>query len=194
MILAAIELRRSGKLDELAIHVRADEALFARRVEQLTKFALATTDEGRENLDSGSDRPGEDGIGDLPGALPLDRSPAVRAVWGPDTSVEQTEIIVDFRDRADRRPRIVTGGLLFDGDRRRQAVDRVDVGLLHEPEELTGICREGLDVSALAFGVDRVEGQRRFSGSGQPGDHRQPVARNGHIDVAEVVLARATDY
>jgi DNA-binding PadR family transcriptional regulator len=34
--------------------------------------------------------------------------------------------------------------------------------LFHEIEELAGICRETLDVPALTFGIDRVEGQTRL--------------------------------
>jgi hypothetical protein len=47
--------------------------------------------------------------------------------------------------------------LLVDRDRRRQALDEVDVGLVHLAEELAGVGRQRLDVAALALGVDRVE-------------------------------------
>ena len=35
----------------------------------------------------------------------------------------------------------------------------LDVRLLHHLEELAGVGREALDVAALAFGVDGVEGE-----------------------------------
>ena len=44
---------------------------------------------------------------------------------------QQAQVVVDLGDRADRRARVVRGRFLFDGDRRRQAVDMVDIGFLH---------------------------------------------------------------
>src|SRR5882672_10519483 len=46
---------------------------------------------------------------------------------------------------------------LFDGDRRREAVDAVHVGLGELLEELPGVRRQRLDVPPLPLGVDRVE-------------------------------------
>jgi hypothetical protein len=74
--------------------------------------------------------------------------------------VEQSEIVVNLRDRPDGGPGVVPCGLLFDRNGGRQTLDRIDVRLLHEPEELPGICGERLDVPALAFGVNRVERER----------------------------------
>ena len=118
---------------------------------------------------------------------------AVRAVRHADVGEQQPEVVVDFGDGADRRARVRAGRLLLDGDGRRQAVDQVDVRLLHLLEELPGVGRQRLDVAPLAFGVDRVEGQRRLARPGQPGDDHQPVARDVDVDVLEVVDARAAD-
>jgi hypothetical protein len=60
-------------------------------------------------------------------------------------------------------------------------------------QELPGVRRERLDVAALALGVDRVESKRRLARPREPGDDDQPVARQGQVDVLEVVLARALD-
>jgi hypothetical protein len=82
------------------------------------------------------------------------------------------------------------GGLLVDRDRRRQALDEVDVGLVHLPEELAGVGRQRLDVAPLALGEDRVEGEAGLAGPGQPGEDDEGVARQVERDVLEVVLAR----
>src|SRR3712207_5667905 len=79
-----------------------------------------------------------------------------------DARPQQAEVVVDLRDRADRRARIARGRLLVDGAGRRQALDRIDVRLLHLPQELTGVGGERFHVPALALAVDRVEGQRRL--------------------------------
>ena len=127
------------------------------------------------------------------GRLAGDRLAALRAVRQADAGVEQAEVVVDLGDRADGRPRVAAGGLLVDRDRRRQALDEVDVGLVHLAEELAGVRRQRLDVAALALGVDRVERERRLAGPGQPGEHDERVARQVEDDVLEVVLAGAAD-
>src|SRR6185436_12987387 len=93
--------------------------------------------------------------------------------------------------RADSRARVARGRLLVDRDRRREPVDRVDVGLLHHLQELSRVRGERLDVAPLAFGVDRVEGERGLPRAGQPGDADQGVPRQADGEVLEIVLAGA---
>src|SRR6185312_7906405 len=108
---------------------------------------------------------------------PRDRAAADRAVRLADPRVQQPQVVVDLCDRADRGARVAARGLLVDGDRRGQAVDEVDVGLVHLAQELPGIRGQRLDVPALAFGEDRVKGQAGLTGPGQPGEDDQRVAR-----------------
>jgi hypothetical protein len=100
---------------------------------------------------------------------------------------------VDLGDGADGGARIARGGFLLDGDGGRQAVDLIDVRLLHHLQELPRVSGEALDVAALALGIDRVEGERGFARAGQSGEHHELVARNVEIDVFEIVLARTAD-
>jgi hypothetical protein len=65
--------------------------------------------------------------------------------------------------------------------------------LLHQLQELARVRRQRLDVAALPFGVERVEGERALARAGQPGDDDQPMARQVEIDVLEVVRARTAD-
>ena len=73
--------------------------------------------------------------------------------------IEQAQVIVDLGDGTDRGARVFGCGLLVDGDRWGQAVDRVEVGFVHLAEELTSVARKALNIAALALGVDGVEGQ-----------------------------------
>ena len=84
-------------------------------------------------------------------------------------------------------------GFLLDGDRRRQPLDGVDVRLFHHGQKLARIGRQALNIAPLAFGINRVEGQGRFTGAGEAGDDDEPIAREGQVDVAQVVRARTAN-
>ena len=108
-----------------------------------------------------------------------------------DVGEEQPQVVVDLGDRADRRTRVRPGRLLLDRDGRRQAVDQVDVRLLHLLEELAGVGGQRFDIAPLALGVDRVEGERGLARPRQAGNDDQPVTREVDVDILEVVDARA---
>ena len=129
-------------------------------------------------------------VDDLLDRLAGDRLAAVVAVRMSDPGPQQPQVVVDLRDGPDRRARVPRGRLLVDRDRRREALDRVHVGLVHLAQELARVGRQRLDVAALALGVDRVEGKARLAGARESGDDDQGVARQLEGDVLEVVLAR----
>ena len=139
MVLAAVELRHVGEIIRLAVDSHAHEALLAHGLELVPELALATAHQRREHFDLGAFRPLEHQVGDLRRGLPLDRRSIVGAMRRTGAGPEQAEIVVDLRDRAHGGTWIRAGGLLLDGDRGRQTFDRIDVGLVHEPEELARI-------------------------------------------------------
>ena len=91
--------------------------------------------------------------------LRLERRAVIGAARNAGARVEQAQVVVDLGDGADRRARVVRRALLLDRDRGRQALDVVDVGLLHHRQELARVRGQRLDVAALALGVERVERQ-----------------------------------
>ena len=77
---------------------------------------------------------------------------------------------------------------------RRDGFTRVKVdGEQRLLEELPRIGGQRLHVAALPFREDRVEGERRLPRSRDPRDHHQAIAGDVAGDVAEVVLAGASD-
>ena len=100
---------------------------------------------------------------------------------------QQFEVIVNFGRRPHGRTGIARVDLLLDGDGRCDARDDVHVGLVDLPEELAGVGREALDVAALSFGENRVEGQRRFARTREARYDDEFVMRNFNLDVAEIV-------
>ena len=177
----------------LAVDLDAREAVAAELLEHVAELALAVAHDRRVDGEARPLREREDLLDDLIEALPRDRAAADRAMRPPHPRVEQAQVVVDLGHRADRRARVARGRLLVDRDRRREPVDRVDVGLLHHLQELPRVGGERLDVAALALGVDRVEGERRLARAGQAGDADERVARQADGDVLEVVLPGAVD-
>ena len=125
--------------------------------------------------------------------LRLQRELVLGAVRRAGARVEKPQIVVDLGHGAHRRARVVARRLLLDRDRGRQALDQVHLGLRHQLEELARVRRERLDVAALAFGVERVEGERAFARARKAGDHHEPVARQLEAEVLQVVGARSAD-
>ena len=61
---------------------------------------------------------------------------------------------------------------LIDGDGRRNALDALDIGLVHPVEKLPRVGGKAFDVPPLTFRVENVEGQRRFSRPAHARDDR----------------------
>ena len=77
---------------------------------------------------------------------------------------------------------------MLNGDRRREALNVIDVRLLQLVKELPGVRRERFDVFALALGKQRVKRQRRLARPTWPGNHHQLVAGNLKRQILEIVL------
>ena len=194
MLLVAGEVDLVGELVDLAVDAGPREALRREVGEQRLVRALAAAHHRREHLEPGALGQLEHAVDDLLRRLARDLRAALGAVRDADAGVQQPQVVVDLGDRADRRARVARGRLLVDRDGRREPLDEVDVGLVHLPEELAGVRRQRLDVPALALGVDGVERERRLARPGQAGEHDEPVARQVEVDVAQVVLPRASDH
>ena len=188
-----VERRRVGDLVELAVDLDALVALLHELGEFLAVLALAAAHHRREQIKPRAFRQRQDAVDHLRHGLAFDRQAGRGRVGHADARPQQPHVVVDLGDGADRRARIARGGLLLDRDGGRQAVDLVDVRLLHHLQELPRVGRQAFDVAALALGIDGVEGERGLARARQAGEHHELVARNIDIDVLEIVLARAAD-
>ena len=188
-----VERRRLGELIEGAVDLDALKALLEPFGELLPVLALAAAHDRRQQIEPRAFGQRKHAVDHLRDDLAFDRQPRGGRIGHADARPQQAHVVVDLGDGADGGARVFRGGLLLDRDRRRQAVDLVDVRLLHHLEELARIGRQRLDVTALALGIDGVERERGFAGAGQAGEHDELVARNFEIDVLEIVLARAAD-
>jgi hypothetical protein len=98
--------------------------------------------------------------GDDVGGLALDFAAALPANGPADAGPEEPQIVVDLGGRSHGGSRVAHAVLLTNGDRRRDAVDAVDVRLFHPFEELPRVGGERLHVPPLTLRINRVEGQR----------------------------------
>ena len=160
VLLVALELELGGQVDDLTVDPGPGVTLAGELVEERVVLPLRPAHDRRQHLEPRAVGQLQHPVDDLLRRLAGDELPAVRAVRDTDPGVEQAEVVVDLGDRADRGPRVAGGRFLVDRDGRRQALDEVDVGLVHLAEELPGVRRQRLHVAALAFGVDGVERQR----------------------------------
>jgi hypothetical protein len=189
-----VEHRHVVELMHHAIDAHPHEALGAQFGEQVGLLALAAADHRGDDHQLGVFGQGQHRVDHLRDALGFEGVlRVVGAVGRAGAGVEQAQVVVDLGDGAHRGARVVAGGLLLDGDGRRQALDQVHVGLFHQLQELPRVGRQALHIAALALGVERVEGQRALAGAGQAGDHGELVARDVEGDVLQVVGAGTAD-
>ena len=185
-----VELDGVVKRVDLAVDAHAGEALAAQVVEELGKLALAVGNDRGEHEGATALSRLENLIGHLVGGLALDNAAALRAVRCTDTRKEQAEVVVNLGHRAHCGARVFGGRLLVDGYRRRKAVNGIQIGLVHLPQELARIAGERLNVAALALGINGVKREARLARAREAGDDDELVARDRDIDILQVVLAR----
>src|SRR6185295_14035761 len=182
-----------AQVDVLAVDTGADIPGPAHVEEFFSILSLSAADDRGQELKLAALGEGADGIDHLLYGLRGDFLAALKAGGASNPGEEKTEVIVDLRHGAYRGPGVVARALLLDGNGGGEPFDRIDVGLTHLFQELTGIGRERFDVPSLPLGINRVEGQRRLARPTQPRDDDELVAWDRDIDVLEIVLARPFD-
>ena len=172
MRLIAIQLHARHYLPYLSIHTDMHESLLANGLEQLFVMSFSARNERCQQKDLLTGIVTDDEVDDLLVGELDHRFAGQIGIGDAGTGKEKTQEIIHFGDRADRRTRVLGGGLLVDGDNRAQAGNLIHVGTLHLADEPAGIGGERLHITALALGKDGVEGQRRLTRSAQTGDDR----------------------
>ena len=186
-----VELRRVADVVDGAVDLDALVALLLPLGDFLAVLAFAAAHDRREDQKARAFGQCQHTIDHLRDGLAFDRQTRRGRIGDADAREEQAQVVVDLRHGADGRARVLRRRLLLDRDGGRQAVDVIDVRLLHHLEELARVGRQALDVAALALGVDRIEGERRFSRARKAREHDERVARDFEIDVLQIVFTRA---
>ncbi len=190
MLLVLVELDIIGKVHDGTVDPDPGEAVLPEFVYLLAVLSFSAPDDGGKDGEALHLAEGEDGVDDLGSVLALDLLAAPVAKNMADAGKEEPEIIVYLCDGTHGASRVLADALLLDADRRRQSLDIINIGFFHQFEELPGIGGKGLHVPALAFGIDRVEGEGRLAGTAGSRDDDHLVAGNGYVDALEVMLSR----
>ena len=185
-----VELDVVGKLTHLTVHTHPGKAFSGQATNQFAVGALFATHHWGQQLITGALWQGADLINHLIDGLRPNRAITLRAVGLPGPAIEKAQIVLNFGDRAHRGAGVMARGFLINRDGGRQALDGINIGLINLAQKLTRISRETLDIAALAFSKDRVERERTLAATAHPREHHHLVARDGDINVLEVVLTR----
>jgi len=189
MLELLVELGTVLDIVKFAVDPDPGEAGFLPFEQFLAIFALASAHHGGEQEEAGLFRQGHHPVDHLRHGLRGDRQAGGGRIGNAGARPEQAHIVVNLGHGGDGRARIARSGLLLDRDRRRQALDMLDIGLLHHLEKLARIGGQALDIASLPLGIDGVEGETGLAGAGQAGDHDQLLARKLDIDALEIMLA-----
>ena len=101
--------------------------------------------------------------------------------------------LIELGDAPDRAPARPAPPALTDRDGGRDAVNRVGIGLIETFEELSRVARKRLHVPTLAFGIQRVEGQRTLPRTADAAEDDKPIQRQVEIDPLQIMYPHATE-
>ena len=127
------------------------------------KFAFAFACNGCHDHESRVFGQLQNGVDHLAHGLRLKRQVVIRAVRGASACKQQAQVVVNFGHGAYGGARVVAGGFLFDGNSGRQALNQIDIRLVHQLQKLTRISRQAFDIPALTLGIQGVKGQARLT-------------------------------
>ena len=193
MATVAVERRRIGQINDLAIHASAHEPLVQQLLEQIPVLTLLGPHFRCEQHKPGVWLHIQDARQHLLPGLGADRLAAVRAMLHAGPGEQDPGVIVDLRDRSHRAARVPATGLLLDRDRRGQPGDLVHVRLGQLSHKLARIGAERLDVAALPLGVQGIERQAALAAARDAGKAHQLVLGDLERDAAKVVLPGPDD-
>ena len=128
VLLEAVEARPRIDLHELAVDAQVRVAARLGPLGEVGVDALAVDDQRREQADVLARVVAQQLRGDALGALRRDRRAVVDAVLQAELDVQQAQEVPDLGRRRDRALAAAARQALLDRDRRRDAVDRVDLG------------------------------------------------------------------
>ena len=172
VVLIPVYLHSAGYLQQFSINADVEIAFAPHVLEEFAVVSFALSHQGGENVDGLVVVFVENHAEHLFfGILHHFLARHIR-IGRSGSGIEQSQVVVNLGGGSNGRAWVFVGCFLFDADNRRESGYLVNIGPLHVAQEVSGIGRKGFDVSALSFGKDGVEGQRRLSRARKSGNHR----------------------
>src|SRR6266404_9162239 len=193
MFLLLVQVDLVAQIVNSAIHAHTHIPRTPHLLEEMFILAFTPGYQRRKQHDTRTLRQIEDRVDNLLDGLLAYLAPTLRTVRVADASIQQAQVIIHLRHRPDRRTGVVCRAFLVDRDGRGEAINVINIWLLHFIQELARIGRQGLDIAALSFGKNGIKGQAALARAGKTRNDHQLVARNSHIDVFQVVFAGTTN-
>ena len=113
-----VELGQLVQFAELAVDPGPDKALGAQFFKHRKMLALALANYRRQQHQFAALRLRQHQVDHLAHGLGFQRNVVIRAARDTYAGIQQTQVIVDFGDGANRGTRVVRGRFLLDGNRR----------------------------------------------------------------------------
>ncbi len=181
------------QIDDRALYSNAEEPALLERVELFLQRVPGVIVKRKRNMDLCAIRLQLEAVHRRRNRVPLHQLSAHPAICLTDAPEQQPKVIIDFRRGSDCRARIACRGFLLDRDGRTDALDEIDIRLVHSFQELTGIGRQAFDVPALSFRIDGIECQARLAGAAHTRHDNELVPWELDVDILEVMDPRAAD-
>ena len=183
VLLETLELSKVGDRNERLIDIERVESLPLRPARDIGMKTLARFHERREHLERTALRRGLDLFHDRRQALLLDRQIAFRTKLRAGFCEQEAQEMINLRHSCDGRFAAAARDALLDGDARRQAFDKIDIGFFELLDKLPRIRRHAVEKTALPFREQDVKRDGRFSRAAQAGHDHHLIARNVEGDV-----------
>ena len=162
--LAFLQPDRFGAIqfDHLSVDPRTNESFTPEFFEHVSELTGLILNQRRQHNDFAARFVRHYLIDDLLRRLAAERPAGERIMRLTHCGKEDPQVIVDLSRGRDCRSWIRASAASLDGDGRRQVFDEIDIRLFHLIQELPRVSGKALDVTALPFGIKRVESERGF--------------------------------
>src|SRR5260370_22752739 len=176
MFLLLVQFDLVAQIVNSAIHAHTHIPRAPHLLEEMFILAFAPGYQRREQHDTRTFRQIEDRVDNLLHGLLAYLASTLRTMRVADASIQETQVIIHLRPRPDRRTGVVRRALLVDRDARGEAIDMINIWLLHFIQELACIGRQGLDIAALSFGKNGIKGQAALARAARASNEHRLVS------------------
>ncbi len=182
-----VKLHPEGDFAQHAINAYIHVTFLAQVLKQVFIVSLTVLDQWREDINPVALVAFQYQAQDLVGGVFNHALSRQVGIGIGSTGIKQPQVVIHLGRRAHCTARIAVYGLLPDRDDGAKARYLIHIGAFQNPQHVTGIGGEGLQIASLPLGKDCVERQRRLAAAAESCDDSEFVMWNLHVYVLEVV-------